>query len=117
MVTINAGDPLLIELGVPMSTNGKEVNVDIIQQDIDFINFDKNDLTLSIERGIIKNKDTGIYTLKVLLTEEEDDLSETYTIRLTILESIEKPQCKENEELICFDEILNDQEIETCQCE
>ena len=64
------------------------------------------------------NDETGVYSIEITLTEETDELEETYTIRLTVLESEEDPglECAAVEELVCYIETIDEQEIETCEC-
>ena len=69
--------------------------------------------------GVTTNDEQGIYKIEITLTEETDDLTETYTIQLNILESKADPapDCQESEELICRTDIIDEQEVETCECE
>ena len=80
MYTVNAGEAILIYLGTSISSNGEEVNVIIESDGIDFVNFDEFKMELYTNEGVTTNKEQGIYTIKITLTEETNDLSETYTI-------------------------------------
>ena len=97
MFTINAGDPLQIQLGEPISTNGEEVEISVKQEGANFIIFNKNSLTFVINQGITTNNEAGIYAQEITLTEKTDGLTETYTIRLTIV-AIEQEQTIECDE-------------------
>ena len=44
--TVNAGEAIVINLGVPMSTNGEEVEVDLVSRGIGFMNFDESSMEL-----------------------------------------------------------------------
>ena len=46
MFTVNAGEAIVINLGVPMSTNGEEVEVDLVSRGIGFMNFDESSMEL-----------------------------------------------------------------------
>ena len=118
MYTINAREALLINLGTIVSTNGEDVEVSVSFDGMSFVNFDEELMELSIDQGVTTNDEAGIYTIEITLTEETDDLEETYTIRLTVLESEEETasECTESEELVCYIETIDDQEIETCEC-
>ena len=118
MFTINAGESMLINLGTPISTNGEDVEVSVAFDGMSFFNFDENSMQLSIDQGVTTNDETGIYSLEITLIEESDSLEETYTIRLTILESEEDSalECVEPEELVCYIETIDEQEIEICEC-
>ena len=74
MFTVNAGEAIVINLGVPMSTNGEEVEVELVSGGIGFMNFDKNSMVLSIDQGVTTNDDTGVYTIEITLREVIDDL-------------------------------------------
>ena len=119
MFTINAGEAILINLGTAVSTNGEDVEVSVVFDGMSFVNFDENLMELSIDQGVTTNDETGIYSIEITLTEETDDLEETYTIRLTVLESEEDQslECAAVEELVCYIEIIDEQEIETCECQ
>ena len=80
MYTVNAGEAILIYLGTSISSNGEEVNVIIESDGIDFVNFDESKMELYTNEGVTTNEEQGIYTIKITLTEETNDLSETYTI-------------------------------------
>ena len=80
MYTVNAGEAILIYLGTSISSNGEEVNVIIESDGIDFVNFDEFKMELYTNEGVTTNEEQGIYTIKITLTEETNDLSETYTI-------------------------------------
>ena len=82
---------MLINLGTPISTNGEDVEVSVDFDGMSFVNFDENLMELSIDQGVTTNDETGIYSIEITLTEEQDSLEETYTIRLTILESDKDP--------------------------
>ena len=109
---------MLINLGTAVSTNGEDVEVSVVFDGMSFVNFDENLMELSIDQGVTTNDETGIYSIEITLTEETDDLEETYTIRLTVLESEEDPslECAATEELVCYIETIDEQEIETCEC-
>ena len=85
MFTINAGDPLQIQLGEPISTNGEEVDITVKQEGENFIIFNENSLTFAVNQGVTTNNEAGIYAQEITLTEKTDGLTETYTIRLTIV--------------------------------
>ena len=74
MFTVNAGEEIVINLGVPMSTNGEEVEVELLSGGIGFMNFDENSMVLSIDQGVTTNDDTGVYTIEITLREVIDDL-------------------------------------------
>ena len=119
MHTINAGEALLIYLGTPVSTNGEYVEVSVVFDGMSFVNFDEDLMELSIDQGVTTNEETGIYSIEITLTEETDELEETYTLRLTVVETAEDPsvECAAVEELVCYIETIEEQEIETCECQ
>ena len=78
--TFNAGEAILIYLGAPVSTNGEEVKVSVKFDGISFVNFDQSAMELYTYEGVTTNDEQGIYTIEITLTEETDDLTETYTI-------------------------------------
>ena len=83
----SAGDPFSIFLGLPTSTLGNEVQVEILSPGIDFIDFDRGSMTLSIMDGITTNEDAGVYSVSVVLSEESENLLEEYEIQITITEA------------------------------
>ena len=57
-----------------MSTNGEEVEVELVSGGIGFMNFDESSMVLLIDQGITTNDDTGVYQIEITLREEIDDL-------------------------------------------
>ena len=84
-----------------------------------FVNFDESTMELYTNEGVTTNEEQGIYTIEITLTEDTNDITETYTIQLTILEAKSGAvlECEEPEELICYTYIFDGQEIENCECE
>ena len=80
MYTFNAGEAILIYVGAPISTNGEEVKVSVEFDGISFVNFDQSAMELYTYEGVTTNEEQGIYKIEITLTEETDDLTETYTI-------------------------------------
>ena len=46
MFTVNAGEAIVINIGDPVSTNGEEVEVDLVSGGIGFMNFDESSMEL-----------------------------------------------------------------------
>ena len=87
----------MIYLGEPTSTKGEEVQVEVNFRRMDFIDFDEDEMTLSVMEGITTNEDTGIYTVIVKISEKNDNISEKYKIKITITEADPIIECEENE--------------------
>ena len=75
-----AGDPLLIYLGEPTSSNGHDVEVEFNSRRANFFDFDEREMTLEVMAGITSNDDTGTYTVIIKLKESIDSLTERYKI-------------------------------------
>ena len=54
-------------------------------------------MTFAVNQGVTTNNEAGIYAQEITLTEKTDGLTETYTIRLTIV-AIEQEQTIECDE-------------------
>ena len=74
MLTIKAGEAFVINLGVPVSTNGEEVEVDFYSGGLGFIDFNESSMELSIGQGVTTNDDAGVYSTEITLREEINDL-------------------------------------------
>ena len=103
-------------MGLPTATNGKDVEVTVTMEGANFIQFDADSMTLSIGAGVTTNAEAGIYSITIKLTEPDDSLTESYQIKLTILEATPAIECAPVEELVCYVELIDDQEVETCEC-
>ena len=69
-------------------------------------------MTLNIEEGHTTNNDIGVYELSIILT-DDSDLQKYYNLQLVVEENSQQ-DCVENEQLNCWTETVDDQEIEVC---
>ena len=76
-------------------------------------------MDLFTNKGVTTNDEQGIYTIEITLTDQSNEITETYSVKLTILQSEKDPglQCEESDELVCYTDIIDGQELENCECE